>query len=785
MQSAMTPLDWLIVAAAFTAEQLADVPSDASAGWAVLGGAGWALWAAVLRAAFERMARGSAAPWRRLRAAMVAGVAIVPAGASAAGAAWLGLPSFCGGEGASPEGVLLAIFRGLLTGMLAVGITASETRFAMVTTLFVVVLAAIVSDHASAGGVEAAYAALAAAGLAARASAGDGRTTLPHAGGLVACVAVATTVALLGGAGHACGRAIAGWLPLSGGDSRAFPWARDGVGDGENLVASRKNPQATGPVNSDVFVTSHKPSLYDIFNDLYGEPDKAKDKRRQRNVALPAQETPQTNQHLADSEHAGREFSTVRDRRARPRRPTTDIAARALLAVAGRAPVHLRLSVYDRFDGRAWHADPRLAAAERGGGLEHQGGQWMRWAGLPSADRFAGGSMSRDDEHAVTIGTLQTSILPLPTRSSALRIDKVDRADFFRSPLPEVATLDGVEVPAGTTVHVRSAAGGIDGDTHATALAAPPAVATARGETTPRWVHETLAAWEIPAASGTGDWTHVARVVAEFRCRCCRDDAAVTPAECSDTLEHFMTVSRRGRAYDFAGAAALMLRGCGYQTRLAGGLFVSGERRDARSRRLISTEDDAHVWAEILDAAGRWIPIEATPGFTIRQSTIPWWTPLVSAGAWVRGHATMIAAAWIALTALGIVAHAGWRPCVDAATTLWWRHAVRWPDACPLSVTWSLLAWRGWLAGCPRGRHETIREWYRRTSRAKPTGRWAHGFLAAYENAAYGPVRVSDDLGRQRRLAEAVAARITVQSLCPPPGMGMRSTREKRRWRWS
>ena len=325
----------------------------------------------------------------------------------------------------------------------------------------------------------------------------------------------------------------------------------------------------------------------------------------------------------------------------------------------------------------------------------------------------------------------------------------------------------------------------IDGDTHATALAAPPAVATARGETTPRWVHETLAAWEIPAASGTGDWTHVARVVAEFRCRCCRDDAAVTPAECSDTLEHFMTVSRRGRAYDFAGAAALMLRGCGYQTRLAGGLFVSGERRDARSRRLISTEDDAHVWAEILDAAGRWIPIEATPGFTIRQSTIPWWTPLVSAGAWVRGHATMIAAAWIALTALGIVAHAGWRPCVDAATTLWWRHAVRWPDACPLSVTWSLLAWRGWLAGCPRGRHETIREWYRRTSRAKPTGRWAHAFLAAYENAAYGPVRVSDDLGRQRRLAEAVAARITVQSLCRPPGMGMRSTREKRRWRWS
>ena len=166
----MTPLDWLTVAAAFTAEQLVDVPADAAAGWAVLGGAAWTLWAFALR-----QTRGwivspqTAAPSTETYAGLLRGVIVVgicfvatavPPAVTAV-LAWQSLPTACGGEGASPEALLLASFRGILCGLLAVGITANETRLAMATTLFMVVLAAVVNDHPAAAMINAGYAAVA------------------------------------------------------------------------------------------------------------------------------------------------------------------------------------------------------------------------------------------------------------------------------------------------------------------------------------------------------------------------------------------------------------------------------------------------------------------------------------------------------------------------------------------------------------------------------------------------------------------------------------------------
>ena len=780
----MTLLDWLTVAAAFTAEQLVDVPADAAAWWAVLGGTAWTLWAFVLREARAWLgSRQTAAPSRAAHARMLRGmiaagiffgaVAVPPAVTAAL--AWQSLPTACGGEGASPEALLLACFRGLLGGLLAVGVTASETRLALATTLFMVVLAAIVNDHPATAVIHTGYAAIAASALAARAALAasrGGRGSLPGPAGLVSCLVVVAVVAVLGGSRDACGRALVGWMPFSGGDSYAFPWAHDGVGDGENLVAAEKNPQATGPVNSGVFATSHKPSLYDLFNDLYGEPPKPKNEEWTRAFGLGPQDLPPTDQHLADSEHAGREFSTVRKARPRSRRPTTELAARALVTLTGPTPAHLRLAVYDAFDGRSWREPTLSAEMPRDCRLEHAGGDWMRWPGvrMPPPDAA--------DTHAITIGSLRSGMLPLPARADAMRIDKIDRPDFFRTPADDVVTLDGIEATAGTTVHARSLPGGIDA-TGAIAVATPPAVdATVRDEV-PVWVGDVLQAWGIgrdPAAAG---WPHVAGVVAEIQRRIIRDDATSPPDDCPDTIRHVLTVSHRGRPYDFAGAAAMLLRGCGYPTRVVGGLHVSGERRDVRSRRFVATAEDAHVWAEIRAASGRWIPLEPTPGYRLRPPSVPWTTRALDAlrdtAAWMRARAITIAAIGGGLALLAAAAGVGWRWCVDALATARWRQAMRREDVCPARAAWHLIAWRAWLAGCPRRPAETVRDWHRRTQAAAAADD-SMAFVNAFEQSAYGRPTTPRDRLRHGQAAAAAAQHFTVTRL------RQRFTKEAHRW---
>jgi len=396
----------------------------------------------------------------------------------------------------------------------------------------------------------------------------------------------------------------------------------------------------------------------------------------------------------------------------------------------------------------------------------------MRWQGVPVP------SSDTADTHAITIGSVRSSVLPLPARADAMRIDKIDRPDFFRTPADDVVTLDGIEVTAGTTVHAQSLPGGVAA-VGAIAVTAPPAVdETARNEV-PTWAGDVLDAWGIdrdPAAAG---WPQVVRIVAEIQRRIVRDDAASTPDDCPDTLRHMLTVSHRGRPYDFAGAAAMLLRECGYPTRVVGGLYVSGERRDVRSRRLVAAADDAHVWAEIRDAAGRWIPLEPTPGYRLRPPTVPWTTwaldGLHRLAAWMRARAATIAVIGAGLTLLAAAAGFGWRWCVDALATAWWRQAMRRGDVCPARAAWHLIAWRAWLAGCPRRPTETVRDWHRRTL-ASAAADEPLSFVTAFEQSAYGRHATPRDRLRHGQVAAAAARHVTVARL------RQRFTTESHRW---
>lgn len=60
---------------------------------------------------------------------------------------------------------------------------------------------------------------------------------------------------------------------------------------------------------------------------------------------------------MAKSEQAGREFSKLRRSTEPDQKKIRDLESRALLYVAGRVPLHLRMETYDVFDGIDWIAE--------------------------------------------------------------------------------------------------------------------------------------------------------------------------------------------------------------------------------------------------------------------------------------------------------------------------------------------------------------------------------------------------------------------------------------------
>jgi len=214
-----------------------------------------------------------------------------------------------------------------------------------------------------------------------------------------------------------------------------------------------------------------------------------------------------------------------------------------------------------------------------------------------------------------------------------------------------------------------------------------------------------------------------------------------------------------------------LLRELGFDARLAGGLYLSREQRDGRSRRLLANGDDAHFWAEVRDTAGRWVPVEATPGYSLRPLVIPWWHPArdaaLAAVGWVAARPIGLAAAAALAALTAILAARLWRPAADFVATLAWWWAVNGRRGCLLSATWRLLEWRAWLAGRPRPHTATPRGFYLDQARPRdPTAAASlAAFIAAFEWRMYGPASAAGDESSARGVSLAVARLVTRSSL--------------------
>ncbi len=297
--------------------------------------------------------------------AVLLGFATIPTGIELAIQHWFGL-------GQAVEFHAAVWLRNLMLGMLATSSCRGHLRLAGLLSLFLVIFAASLAEDYATWSLTTIYGVVGLGWLAASYWSGlrghffaESRRRVPLIAQrrrlvpILAIVAVILVVLapLFAGAklfGTSATTAIGGWFSTSGGTEGYDPFARAGVNDGDALVGGTEDANSVGPVESDAFLTGEQPSLYDMFNDMYGEPLRIKKTERAVALASPRNPSKQEGKH-AESKRLSREFSTLRNRPPKKKRTKPhNLNSSALLYVAGRTPLHLRVQAFDTFDGRTW-----------------------------------------------------------------------------------------------------------------------------------------------------------------------------------------------------------------------------------------------------------------------------------------------------------------------------------------------------------------------------------------------------------------------------------------------
>ena len=546
---------------------------------------------------------------------------------------------------------------------------------------------------------------------------------------------------------------LKGFLPTSGGDQWNDPNARSGVGDGDAMVAAKDNALSFGPVESDLFLESDMPSLYDTFNEAYGRPTKLK---QQKAIALQTEERQQSDQTISQTQRSGREFSAARQRKPTQRKPLADRNSPALLYVVGKTPLHLGLEAYDRFDGRIWTHTAKWQEASAPEVQTRFGKPWI--VVRPRSSRIHRGTSC----YGLKIINLKTARVPHPPQLNEVHVDRVDRADFFDWTRDGMLEMPGQEfIPQLTVIHMHSRQVNLDSlrinfdftrefsDEQQIMLNPYREVSGKHRATAEAWTSG------IPRG-----WLQVEAVVERLRHRFQHDPQATAPDDCGDVVAHFLEC-RRGPDYLFASAAAELLRSLGYPVRVVSGFYADPRRFDHRAGQTTVLSEDVHVWAEVCVDGRNWVTIEPTPGYhapgehrTLRQwAAACFWYSV----RWCQRH--MI---WLLCGAFGLVLivclrrtwldHVGWMVCMACG----WQS----PEA-RLAWTIRLLEWRAWLVGRPRAPQKTVAKWYRPLVQAAPDSQRAslNRFFQCTDRLFYSRRGIaSSNAGEIRQVCAAVVS---------------------------
>jgi hypothetical protein len=518
-------------------------------------------------------------------------------------------------------------------------------------------------------------------------------------------------------------------VPTSGGTGDTDPFARYGVGDGPEETAG-PNAKAAGMVETDRMIEDNSNnSLIDAVNDMYGPPHKPR-KDQERMVAAGLAEIIQNHGKLPDNRKPSRDFDTARTGPKTDKKPDSQ-GARGVFEVEGRTPLHVRLVAYETYDP----AERRWREGRKPGGrvLDPEGGDWMAVGNLRAAGWYAA-----DDRHRLKAADLKDNLVPTPAHLTRFRINKVDRPDYYEWDYEGVLALAGRKrTPPGVvvTTDCRTL------DRRRLDEAAFAGVGTGGGAApilgdVPVQVRTEL---ERIAAAWAGDqprgWPQIDAVLTRLRADYTLDRQAVAPADHPAPVLWFLTESRRGPDYQFATAAALLLRSLGYPARVCLGYYAAPAAYDPETDHTPVKATDLHLWPEVLLKDGHWLVIEPTPGYEVLPPLQTWgeWAAdqLAAVVEFVSRNAVPLS---VLAVLLGVLAWR-WRMVWDAAVTLRWAAfpGRTWRPAVFRAAY--VLDRRGALAGRGRRPSQSLSDWADGLSPDETLGR----LVGLAEQAAYAP----------------------------------------------
>lgn len=520
--------------------------------------------------------------------------------------------------------------------------------------------------------------------------------------------------------------AIAGFFPSSGGTEAPDPFARSGVGDGDQLVAATENASSFGPIESELYLESDMPSLYDVFNDMYDEPAECKRHAQVRAIPLSPSTVKPSDHRTATTKQAGREFSLVRQPAAsRPR--VADRPTHALFTVAGRVPLHVKLATFDQWDGHLLTSS--LSDEDVAPAMNEADGNGQHWASTGVS--YSPVEFPAAERHILRILNLRTRRVPAPPQLARVRVDQMQDGRLFRCTPDGGMAYAGEFLPQLTVMHVESR----PANRHALANMALQRTAKVQG-VSPR-IAALAASWTANIPPGG---RQVAAICERLQKDYQLDPALMAPEDCTDAAEHFLLESRRGPDYLFAASAALLLRSLGYEARVASGFYASPDKFDRSSGQTEVDSNDAHFWAEVMLLDGEWLAIEPTPGYRLLHSRLSWRDWLVGAGR--DAYSSVVSHPRIALFATCSLC-VSWRlrrPASNWLSLLLWKWQTRRGDARQVALqTLSLIETFARRSGAARPPFVTPRAWWAvRLEPFSPQQGSLAVFLDAVQWAMYG-----------------------------------------------
>lgn len=507
--------------------------------------------------------------------------------------------------------------------------------------------------------------------------------------------------------------AIDGFMPTSGGSKWADPSARSGVGDGDMLIAAKDEAFTFGPVESDLFMDSKSPSLYDLASDFYGEPFVRREHTRTISLDNPLKESELEG---SESKKRSREFSAIR----MPRENTGETKikgteSRAVFHLIGRVPQLLRLETFDSFDGVNWSRSDDLSLKESMTPIALEAMQskpWMRTQVHTSELAHP----VRERQTVKVIG-LKSQRIVTPSLLTHTYIDKVDQADFYgwtddgqlmmptRDHVPQLSVIHQMyQTPQlhplrdpNNKLHRIAMTEEQQSRTENSAIAKYLQLHSNTMQSISTRTEEVIEKHLGHPAKGVTDWQRIEAIVGYFRSNFQHQPDAIVPSICEDAVQHFFEC-KKGPDYLFASAAAVMVRSLGIPSRLVTGFYASPGHFDFKSGQTEVLPEHLHTWTEVY-CHGTWFAIEPTPGFAV-PNEYRTWNQWAMTWIWTIRDSVYYHPIRFFLSCFLIgVSYVSRRRIADALLSIFVAFFALAPAQVQVRCMRRLLEWRSWIHG--------------------------------------------------------------------------------------